>query len=672
MKNLIVPVLLLLAFVGTWTTGCIGRVAGGEDAGLDGSTDAGLDANTDGGSDASTDASTDADIDAGSDAGADGGADTPADGDMDTDGDGSVDPVQETPGPRPVDPTPLEEGTLFASPAGSGDDCTEAMPCDIWRAAELAQLGDVVFLRGGSYDISRSLDLSNSGSSDSPILFESYPGEAAILDGSSNERASQVFIRVPGSYVVIRRIEIVNMPRQGLYLRGNNNRVEGVEVHGCSLSGIQVFSSYDYPYGEGGSYNTIQDCTVYDNSDAGSSEDGFADGGNADGISISAGLGNVVRHCLVYNNSDDGVDTWRSDDSYIGYVITHGAGIADGNGHGIKAGGAENSRTTLVEHCLSYANRASGFTYNSATNARMLFNTAFANGSRGYYMGSNTLLRYNIAADNVGMTSLGGLPIDNSWQRDGMVEFVSTESGDSDFLYPTPDGGFDDIGAFAGSSVLGRSDFPARPLFLIGDSTVDNHTDGEAGWGNVLSAFAVESTLVKNRARSGESSLSFHTNLWSGVRNDLSPSSLLLIQFAHNDEHDDAEHHTDPGTAPDYEGSYRDYLTLFINEARASDARPILISPVSRMVWNGDHPQRSHGEYPNAMRAVASDLGVKLLDLEQRSWEVFDTLGEEATVEVFSYDDRTHFTPEGAMRVAQMLKDLACETDEELCGQFLP
>ena len=37
----------------------------------------------------------------------------------------------------------------------------------------------------------------------------------------------------------------------------------------------------------------------------------------------------------------------------------------------------------------------------------------------------------------------------NAWEREGDVAFVSTDPGSADFLKPTPDGGFADIGAYA-------------------------------------------------------------------------------------------------------------------------------------------------------------------------------------------------------------------------------
>ncbi|HMR75616.1 MAG TPA: hypothetical protein PKD61_10895, partial [Polyangiaceae bacterium] len=68
-------------------------------------------------------------------------------------------------GPQPVAPTALSEGTIFAAHDGSGTTCSQTAPCDLWAAVQKAKGGDVVFLRGGTYAISKNLSFSNKASS---------------------------------------------------------------------------------------------------------------------------------------------------------------------------------------------------------------------------------------------------------------------------------------------------------------------------------------------------------------------------------------------------------------------------------------------------------------------------------------------------------------------------
>lgn len=234
------------------------------------------------------------------------------------------------------------------------------------------------------------------------------------------------------------------MPRAGISVRSSDHLLEGLRVYDNLLSGIHVHESYDVP---SSNRNLIRDCTVFGNSGAGLTSAEFADGGNSDGISMSSGIGNRVENCLVYDNSDDGIDTWRTTESYVGYSIVHGSGIASGNGQGIKAGGAPPSATSFVEHCLSYDNRAAGFDYNSGDQVVFLNNTSWDNG-RGFWSGDDTRVENNIAGES---DAFGGnaTPENNSWQRSGTVTFISTDPSSPDFLRPTAGGGFEDIGAYA-------------------------------------------------------------------------------------------------------------------------------------------------------------------------------------------------------------------------------
>ncbi|MCB1984010.1 MAG: right-handed parallel beta-helix repeat-containing protein [Nitrosomonas sp.] len=350
-------------------------------------------------------------------------------------------------GPQSYAPTAISEGTLFVKPNGSGEICSRTNPCDIETAVDKASGGDVVFLRGGTYTLSKNLVLGMKGSATNPIVFESYPGETAVFDGSQHPKGTQIMIHVNGKFIHIRGIKVKNMPRQGIWIYGSDNLVEGVRVQGSGLNGIQVYSPYgDYPYGTYGSRNIIRNNIVHDNSDAGVSTNGLRNGWNADGIAISSGRDNRVENNLVYGNSDDGIDAWRSVKTYIGYNIVHSNGIANGDGNGIKAGGNETDSGTIIEHNLSYSNRAFGVTYNTGVNLKFFNNTTWNNKYGGYRFDSDTTVKHNIAGDATKKRG-SGIEVNNSWQRSGNVTFISTDPSSSNFLVPKSGGGFEDIGA---------------------------------------------------------------------------------------------------------------------------------------------------------------------------------------------------------------------------------
>lgn len=371
-------------------------------------------------------------------------------------------------GPQTISQTPLASGTKFASPTGTGTACSLAAPCSIFTVVGLVVPGDVVFLRGGIYNaptVSTSLDFTVHGTPGAPITFESYPGETAITDGSAVTEGTQRYIRVLSNYNILRRIETRNNPMQGIYIKGNNNILDGCYVHDNKISGIHIADGgYILPYGNQASYNEIKNCTVKNNSDVNTSG-----GGNADGISISAGTGNMIHHNWAEHNSDDGIDTWRSQNSHVWNNVSTNNGIGTGNGMGFKCGGAASSGSnnalpgdvpngpTMCDHNISYSNKTAGFDDNSGANSTFDFNTAWNNPNVGFsgctgagQCVGNTIVKNNISLANVGGNTSGTATFtNNSWQRSGTPAFISTDPLNANFLRPTVGGGFEDIGAYA-------------------------------------------------------------------------------------------------------------------------------------------------------------------------------------------------------------------------------
>lgn len=133
------------------------------------------------------------------------------------------------------------------------------------------------------------------------------------------------------------------------------------------------------------------------------------------------------------------------------------------------------------------------------------------------------------------------------------------------------------------------------------------------------------------------------------------PGDLLLVQFAHNDEKTaDPTRYTEPWT------TYQDYLRMYIDGARSRGARPLLATPVERRRFDVDgNALPTHGDYPAAMRALAQEERVALLDIEALSLALWQRLGVEETKVYFNWtdteQDNTHFNPPGAIAVARLV-----------------
>lgn len=128
---------------------------------------------------------------------------------------------------------------------------------------------------------------------------------------------------------------------------------------------------------------------------------------------------------------------------------------------------------------------------------------------------------------------------------------------------------------------------------------------------------------------------------------------LVLIQFGANDGNKSRPER--------YVHAYRGYsenLRRFISEIRAKNGIPVLVTSPTAHYYNGDGTlRRSWGDYPAAMRGVASDTGAFLIDAEDYTFHRQNLLGKDATVHLFmvSVDgkDTSHFTKEGADIVAE-------------------
>lgn len=198
-----------------------------------------------------------------------------------------------------------------------------------------------------------------------------------------------------------------------------------------------------------------------------------------------------------------------------------------------------------------------------------------------------------------------------------------------------------------------------RTLYLAGDSTAaQKYADAapETGWGMALPFFLHQGIGVANHALNGRSSKSFiDEGHLDTVLAAIRPGDLLLIQFAHNDEKTaDPTRYTEPWT------TYQDCLRRYVDGARARGARPVLATPVERRRFDADgNALPSHGDYPAAMRALADEEDVTLLDVEAPSIALWQRLGVEETKKYFNWtateEDNTHFNPPGAIAVARIV-----------------
>jgi len=197
--------------------------------------------------------------------------------------------------------------------------------------------------------------------------------------------------------------------------------------------------------------------------------------------------------------------------------------------------------------------------------------------------------------------------------------------------------------------LLGITTTAQQPLRLVicGDSTVADYpeTTHQRGWGQYIQGYFKDSVRVFNLAKNGRSTKTFlKEGLWAKAL-ALKPD-IILIQFGHNDSHDPKlPEATNAAT------DYPNYLRQFIDEARAAGATPILITPVQRRT-----KVDSLLPYVEAMKKVAAEKRVPLLDLHASSGRLYSELGEAETAKLEAAgSDHTHFNEAGAIAIAALV-----------------
>jgi len=205
-------------------------------------------------------------------------------------------------------------------------------------------------------------------------------------------------------------------------------------------------------------------------------------------------------------------------------------------------------------------------------------------------------------------------------------------------------------------------------VYMTGDSTMADYAVVPAqalrGWGQMLHMYFKNGVRVDNHAMSGRSCRSFIAEgRWKTVMDRIKEGDYMIIQFGHNDEKKE-----DPKRYADPFGDFKNFLAGFVKDVRDKGAHPILVTPVSRRSFGPDNKiVHSHGDYAVAVRKLAEEEKVPLLDLEARTSEELEKLGPERSKAWFMWipanefpgqteekQDSTHFNGYGANRVCDL------------------
>ena len=221
-------------------------------------------------------------------------------------------------------------------------------------------------------------------------------------------------------------------------------------------------------------------------------------------------------------------------------------------------------------------------------------------------------------------------------------------------------------------------------IHLMGDSTMAEKdlpkAGEERGWGMMFQNYLDSDVKVINYAQNGRSTKSFRDlGLWDKVYAAVKPGDYVFIQFGHNDAKED-----DPARYAPAWGAYQDNLRIFIDGVREKGGTPVLLTPIARRWFKGGKLDREcHGDYPAAMKAVAEEKGVILLDITTPTLDWIEGLGDEASRPYFMHlapgqyacapqgkTDNTHTVASGARKVAEIVCDRVREQLPEIAAHL--
>ena len=209
---------------------------------------------------------------------------------------------------------------------------------------------------------------------------------------------------------------------------------------------------------------------------------------------------------------------------------------------------------------------------------------------------------------------------------------------------------------------------------LLGDSTMtDQLLEPYCGWGQMLPALFTGDVVIDNHAESGLSLASFQgSRRLDKVLSVLVPGDYVFIQFGHNDQ-------KEKGEGVGAFTSYTTRLRYFVKAIQAKGGRPVLVTAVARRRFDAQgQVVESLGDFPEAVRRLAQELALPLIDLNTTSKQVYQALGVELSRQALLHvpagvypgqkvalADDTHFSAYGAYEVARCVaSELAKQTPE--------
>ncbi len=205
---------------------------------------------------------------------------------------------------------------------------------------------------------------------------------------------------------------------------------------------------------------------------------------------------------------------------------------------------------------------------------------------------------------------------------------------------------------------------PIPTLFIAGDSTAASNTANAMGWGiHFQDYFDPAKLKIVNGGKSGLSSRTFISGgSWNAIISQVKAHDFVIIQFGHNDN-GPVDSFRFRGTMPSLGAETQEahnaqnqpetvhtfgwYMRNMINEVKAKDAVPIVVSMTVRGEWPDGKIERGFGDYARLAGELAKAEGVRYIDLTNMVADKYEQMGP-AAVKLLFPQDTTHSTRAGA------------------------
>lgn len=307
------------------------------------------------------------------------------------------------------------------------------------KALSLVKAGDVIYVRGGTYHFTSSLEISVSGNVTDSCRLMAYPGERPRLDFSGTPLGTRG-IKLKGDYWHLKGFDVCKAGDNGIHISGGNNVIEFCRFFENGDSGLQLSN--------GAHHNAIINCDSYFNADP-------PDYGDADGFACKMDVGSHNRFygCRSWLNVDDGWDgylrgaddvtssiencwTWRN-----GYFKDGTDAGPSANGNGFKMGGSDEKtlkHNVTLKNCIAFDNKSKGFDQNNNRGSMILYHcTGYRNEGKNYSLsqeltgGKIMEVKNCVAVDGKVSIAAFALQLTNSWMESFVVsvdDFVSLDT----------------------------------------------------------------------------------------------------------------------------------------------------------------------------------------------------------------------------------------------------